>query len=99
MFKHGRLSRSCTSSAHTQPHRKSLPLCLLIRPPAGKGATPLMAAAVHGRDDVVSTLLSNGVCVCVCLCSWWSSHARCGMQVCQVAWNEVSVHPAVNLGV
>ena len=42
-------------------HRNCRPLCLLIGLPAGKSATPLMAAAVHGRDDVVSTLLSNGV--------------------------------------
>lgn len=35
--------------------------CLPLLGPAAKGATPLMAAAVHGRDDVVSTLLSNGV--------------------------------------
>lgn len=27
---------------------------------AAKGATPLMAAAVHGRDDIIATLLSNG---------------------------------------
>ena len=27
----------------------------------GKGATSLMAAAVHGRADIVSVLLSNGV--------------------------------------
>ena len=29
--------------------------------PAAKGATALMAAAVQGRADVVSALLSNGV--------------------------------------
>lgn len=41
------------------PHQHSSPPTSSCS--AAKGATPLMAAAVHGRDDVVSTLLSNGV--------------------------------------
>jgi ankyrin repeat protein len=46
--------------------RSSLPTTALpLLPPscpdaADKGATALMAAAVHGRADIVSSLLSNG---------------------------------------
>ena len=63
------------------PLLPSLPSAAMSRPPAlapssaEKCATALMSAAVHGRADVVSTLLSNGVRAVVRERALWSRSA------------------------